>query len=94
MKFACFHNLRRRVPAVCAGNGLRASTDASRTRRAAATKPPAMSDDAKKAKAKECSTQADAKGLHGKARGIPLEMQAQLERDEEKRVHYSARIPL
>jgi hypothetical protein len=26
------------------------------------------SDDAKKAKAKDCSTQADAKGLHGKAR--------------------------
>ncbi len=35
---------------------------------AAATKAPAMTDDAKKAKAKECSTQADAKGLHGKAR--------------------------
>lgn len=29
---------------------------------------PATSDAAKKAKAKECSDQADAKGLHGKAR--------------------------
>ena len=27
-----------------------------------------MTDDAKKAKAKECSAQADAKSLHGKAR--------------------------
>ncbi|PNG27614.1 PsiF family protein [Methylocella silvestris] len=27
-----------------------------------------LSDEAKKAKAKECSTQADAKGLHGKER--------------------------
>jgi len=33
-----------------------------------ATKPAAMSDDAKKAKSKECSTEADAKGLHGKER--------------------------
>jgi hypothetical protein len=33
---------------------------------AAAT--PAVSDDAKKAKSKECSTEADAKGLHGKER--------------------------
>jgi hypothetical protein len=31
-------------------------------------KPAAMTDEAKKAKAKECSTQADAKGLHGKVR--------------------------
>ena len=35
---------------------------------ATTAKPAAMSDDAKKAKAKECSEQADAKGLHGKAR--------------------------
>lgn len=35
---------------------------------ATAAKPAAMSDDAKKAKAKACSEQADAKGLHGKAR--------------------------
>lgn len=37
---------------------------------APAAKAPAasVSDDAKKAKAKECSNQADAKGLHGKAR--------------------------
>ncbi|ACK52431.1 conserved hypothetical protein [Methylocella silvestris BL2] len=35
---------------------------------AAASKPSGLSDDAKKAKAKECSTQADAKGLHGKER--------------------------
>ncbi len=33
-----------------------------------AAKPAAMSDDAKKAKAKECSKQADAKKLHGEAR--------------------------
>jgi hypothetical protein len=35
---------------------------------ATAAKAPATSDDAKKAKAKECSAQADAKSLHGKAR--------------------------
>ncbi|MEJ0095293.1 MAG: PsiF family protein [Methylocella sp.] len=35
---------------------------------AATTKTDSVSDDAKKAKAKECSNQADAKGLHGKAR--------------------------
>ncbi|VFU08644.1 conserved exported hypothetical protein [Methylocella tundrae] len=35
---------------------------------AAAAAKPAASDAAKKAKAKECSDQADAKGLHGKAR--------------------------
>lgn len=34
----------------------------------ATAKPAAMSDDAKKAKAKACSEQADAKGLHGKPR--------------------------
>jgi hypothetical protein len=34
---------------------------------AAATAAP-MTDDAKKAKSKECSTEADAKGLHGKER--------------------------
>lgn len=33
-----------------------------------ASKTTTMSDDAKKAKSKECSTQADAKGLHGKER--------------------------
>ena len=33
-----------------------------------ASKTATMSDDAKKAKAKECSIEADAKGLHGKAR--------------------------
>jgi hypothetical protein len=31
-------------------------------------KPAAMSDTDKKAKSKECSTEADSKGLHGKAR--------------------------
>jgi hypothetical protein len=31
-------------------------------------KAPAMSDDAKKAKSKECSAEADAKKLHGKER--------------------------
>ncbi len=35
---------------------------------AAAAKAPGMSDDAKKAKAKQCSAEADAKNLHGKAR--------------------------
>jgi len=35
---------------------------------ATATKLDAAAIDAKKAKAKECSDQADAKGLHGKAR--------------------------
>ena len=34
----------------------------------AATSKPAMSAEQKAAKSKECSTQADAKGLHGKAR--------------------------
>lgn len=33
-----------------------------------AASPNPASDEAKKAKAKECSAQADAKGLHGKAR--------------------------
>jgi hypothetical protein len=33
-----------------------------------ASKTTAVSDDAKKAKSKECSTEADAKGLHGKER--------------------------
>jgi len=33
-----------------------------------AAKPAPMMDDAKKAKSKECSAEADAKGLHGKER--------------------------
>lgn len=43
-------------------------TPAAAAAPAATAKPAAMTDDAKKAKAKECSTQADAKGLHGTAR--------------------------
>jgi hypothetical protein len=44
-----------------------AETPAAPAAPAATTAAP-MTDDAKKAKSKECSTEADAKGLHGKER--------------------------
>jgi hypothetical protein len=45
-----------------------AETPAPAAAAAAATTAAPMTDDAKKAKSKECSTEADAKGLHGKER--------------------------
>jgi uncharacterized low-complexity protein len=51
------------IPAVCFAQQAPAASPSTTT-----TKTPAVSDDAKKAKAKECSAQADAKKLHGKER--------------------------
>jgi hypothetical protein len=53
--------------ALCALQPGHAQTPASKAP-AATTTPDAASDSAKRAKAKACSDQADAKGLHGKAR--------------------------
>ncbi|MGO9673091.1 MAG: PsiF family protein [Methylocella sp.] len=52
------------VPAVCAAQQQAPAAPAAAT----TAKAPALSDDAKKAKAKECSAEADAKKLHGKER--------------------------
>jgi hypothetical protein len=45
-----------------------AQTATAEPKTADTAKPSTMSPDEKKAKSKECSTEADAKGLHGEAR--------------------------
>ncbi|WP_424031311.1 PsiF family protein [Methylocella sp.] len=52
------------MPAVCAAQQQAPTATPSAT----AAKAPAMSDDAKQAKSKACSAEADAKKLHGKER--------------------------
>jgi hypothetical protein len=53
------------IPAVCLAQQQAPAAPPSTT---TTMKAPAMSDDAKKAKSKECSAEADAKKLHGKER--------------------------